>query len=384
MAAELLKPFLDIDLGGGSPLADVNVAAASSQHTAILAQLACELQKMRDQGHIQTIPHLVLLRREAYKQHLAPLLAQLIMPWLRDQLQQVAAEVRPLDLQGSPCVTDSTHVIGSSTSRVSHDYSAYCAVDGSESTFWCCKSMAGQATWEVQLPREACVWEVQVTFKPLSEFTGYSGLSMVPDQLKLEVAAADEARAQEWTTVCVTLPDAHTSMRVPLRFTTKRVRHVRLCMLGVSRWMAIQGVTVIELLDGCDATASREQVVQLSDADLLEAIGCVTAHATQEPSSVLSALPGRCIQLLNMCRDFLCVHVPWSLGKVDRVNYGLLQPRDMVLLAGGPQPLPRRLLAVPFRAKDSPSPSSEFAHPVMDRRSNSVPSAVPMPAAGLV
>ena len=78
---------------------------------------------------------------------------------------------------------------------------------------------------------------------------------------------------------------------------------------------------------------------------------------------MLAALPGRCVQLLNMCRDFLCVHLPWALGKVDRVSYGLLQPRDMALLAGTPQPLPRRLLAVPFRAKDSPSPSSEFAHP---------------------
>ena len=379
MAAELLKPFLDLDLGDCSSEGAAEVAvggdaasAASShrQHAAILAQL----RKMRERGQIQTIPHVVLLHRAAYKQHLAPLLARLIMPWLRDQLQQVAAEVRELDLQGCACIADSTHLI---SSRVGADFSAARAVDGCEGTFWCCRSMAGQATWEVLLPREACVWEVQVTFKPLSEFTGYSGLSMVPDQMRLEIATEGEARAMDWTTVCVALPDAHTSMRVPLSFTGKRVRHVRLCMLGVSRWMAIQGVQVVELLDGCDAVANRERVVQLSDDDLLQALGCAAAPAhtatTQlreaihepptPPPRMLSALPGRCIQLLNMCRDFLCVHLPWALGKVDRVSYGLLQPRDIALLAGTPQPLPRRLLAVPFRAKDSPSPSSEFAHP---------------------
>ena len=58
---------------------------------------------------------------------------------------------------------------------------------------------------------------------------------------------------------------------------------------------------------------------------------------------------------------------PTSLGatwQVDRVNYGLLSPKEMKEMSkAGGLPRSRRYLAVPFVGKDAPSHASEFAHP---------------------
>ena len=54
------------------------------------------------------------------------------------------------------------------------------------------------------------------------------------------------------------------------------------------------------------------------------------------------------------------------LSKVDRVAFGLLsttQLRRSRVQLGGVVPRKRRLLAVPFVGKDTPSRASEFSHP---------------------
>lgn len=76
------------------------------------------------------------------------------------------------------------------------------------------------------------------------------------------------------------------------------------------------------------------------------------------------------VQLLNLAHDWLHRLLPHVLAKIDRVSFGVLQASDLALTAGASSsaeieriPYSRRMMAVPFVAKDVPSRSSEFAHP---------------------
>ena len=70
-------------------------------------------------------------------------------------------------------------------------------------------------------------------------------------------------------------------------------------------------------------------------------------------------------KLLNLGHDWLQSYLPFVLQKINRVHFGLLQPADIEILEsdGVKIPLTRKLVAVPFVAKDVPSRASEFAHP---------------------
>ena len=58
--------------------------------------------------------------------------------------------------------------------------------------------------------------------------------------------------------------------------------------------------------------------------------------------------------------------LPFCLSKIDRVAFGLLstdQLRRARAFGGANLPRKRRLLAVPYVGKDTPSRASEFSHP---------------------
>jgi len=65
-------------------------------------------------------------------------------------------------------------------------------------------------------------------------------------------------------------------------------------------------------------------------------------------------------KLLNLAADWVQSYLMHSLSKIDRVAYGLLGEFDRQPPSA---PESRRLMAVPFLAKDVPSTNSEFAHP---------------------
>ncbi|CUG89319.1 zinc finger protein, putative [Bodo saltans] len=75
------------------------------------------------------------------------------------------------------------------------------------------------------------------------------------------------------------------------------------------------------------------------------------------------------MQLLFLARDWLTTILPHVLSKIDRVGFGMLQSADTPVASSSSSPpsslppLSRRLMAIPFVAKDVPSRSSEFAHP---------------------
>lgn len=70
-------------------------------------------------------------------------------------------------------------------------------------------------------------------------------------------------------------------------------------------------------------------------------------------------------KMLNLGYDWLTAYLPFVLQKISRVHFGLLQPFDIQQLEedGVKIPTSRKLVAVPFVAKDVPSRASEFAHP---------------------
>jgi len=70
-------------------------------------------------------------------------------------------------------------------------------------------------------------------------------------------------------------------------------------------------------------------------------------------------------KLLNLGHDWLISYLPFCLQKINRVHFGLLHPADIELLEseGVKIPTTRKLVSVPFVAKDVPSRASEFAHP---------------------
>lgn len=83
------------------------------------------------------------------------------------------------------------------------------------------------------------------------------------------------------------------------------------------------------------------------------------------------------IMRLNLARNWLLSFLPHTLGKIHRVDYGLLQQahldgwskeeqknkHDSRQAEPQPQSVSRLLMAVPFVGKDVPSRHSEFAHP---------------------
>lgn len=93
-------------------------------------------------------------------------------------------------------------------------------------------------------------------------------------------------------------------------------------------------------------------------------LGC----PTEEESAVwLGACCGgqESMQALNLARDWLNTYLPHILSKVNRVSYGVLNDNDAANFGPLMETMPRtrRVLAVPFLAKDAPSRASEFAHP---------------------
>ena len=63
--------------------------------------------------------------------------------------------------------------------------------------------------------------------------------------------------------------------------------------------------------------------------------------------------------MLNLSHELLAYTVPFVLGKINRVSFGILAEEQQL----PSDTISRRLLAVPFVGKDSPSRASEFSHP---------------------
>jgi hypothetical protein len=103
----------------------------------------------------------------------------------------------------------------------------------------------------------------------------------------------------------------------------------------------------------------------LSDEEIIQFLlrGNKAQHALLEKMKY--QLQDEHMKMLNLSHDWLSSYLPFVLQKINRVHFGLLQQHDLKLLEdnGVKIPTSRKLVAVPFVAKDVPSRASEFAHP---------------------
>jgi hypothetical protein len=106
----------------------------------------------------------------------------------------------------------------------------------------------------------------------------------------------------------------------------------------------------------------------LNALDYDEALVYLNGDVQQVPPHKLRQLSveGKQLKLLNLAFELLETIVPFVLSKVDRVAFGLLSTAQLHrsrAQLGEVVPRKRRLLAVPFVGKDTPSRASEFSHP---------------------
>ena len=103
----------------------------------------------------------------------------------------------------------------------------------------------------------------------------------------------------------------------------------------------------------------------VEDKHLLSYMVNGPAKDREAASAVSVALDDEYMKLLNLSHDLLDDFLPFMLGKIDRVSFGLLSKQDLkkTLESGQNVSLTRRLAAIPYVGKDIPSRASQFSHP---------------------
>jgi hypothetical protein len=71
------------------------------------------------------------------------------------------------------------------------------------------------------------------------------------------------------------------------------------------------------------------------------------------------------MKMLNLGREWITTLLPYLLSRMDRVHYGVHSDADLVAAMTHNKRMARsrKLLAVPFVGKDTPSRTNEFSHP---------------------
>jgi hypothetical protein len=93
-----------------------------------------------------------------------------------------------------------------------------------------------------------------------------------------------------------------------------------------------------------------------------EVLAAILQHNIPRPTQ--KRVGKRGMQLLNLANSWLTALLAHCLAKVNRVSYGLLQAHDLEKLGGSNKVSEvRKIVVVPFKGKDAPSPAAEFAHP---------------------
>jgi len=109
----------------------------------------------------------------------------------------------------------------------------------------------------------------------------------------------------------------------------------------------------------------RHQSVRVADRVILAFLASGPDADPETTRAIHNNLSDDQIKMLNLSRDWLESCLPHVLSKIDRVTFGLLNPKDLAEATERNPRMPktRKLLAVPFVGKDVPSRESEFSHP---------------------
>ena len=105
----------------------------------------------------------------------------------------------------------------------------------------------------------------------------------------------------------------------------------------------------------------------VSSPDVIKFLHTSTVHPNKDLEDNLRAsLTDHQMKMINLAREWVGVLLPFVLAATNRVTYGLLAPEHIARMSTDSASLVsknRRLTAIPFIGKDTPSESSEFAHP---------------------
>jgi len=109
----------------------------------------------------------------------------------------------------------------------------------------------------------------------------------------------------------------------------------------------------------------NKRLPSVEDKHLLSYMVNGPAKDREAASAVSVALDDEYMKLLNLSHELLDDYLPFMLGKIDRVSFGLLSKQDLnkTLDSGQNVSLTRRLAAIPYVGKDIPSRASQFSHP---------------------
>jgi hypothetical protein len=102
----------------------------------------------------------------------------------------------------------------------------------------------------------------------------------------------------------------------------------------------------------CLWLSNKNGLSALSDAEMLAYLSEGTQSAGAA-AAVHNKVFGDAAKMLNLSRDWICSFLPFVLGKINRVTFGLLSHEDLhrALAADPGMPKSRQLLAVPFVGK---------------------------------
>jgi hypothetical protein len=285
---------------------------------------------------VRANPHPVLMDASWYPEAMLPLLSSLVaVPWLRSVVADRQAKLVPLNPSAVASVSASSTKADTRTTTFTPSH----ALDAASEDFWCSAERPSSCTFDIHLVEPTRVAAVRVAFRPLSSFFGASGLSMLPELVELVVDGKVVASSVEFETKTLWL-DA------PVSCSTVSIR-----MGGTARWFAIASLRVF-------AAAPDHDAGSVTDEQLRRLVS--SAPSGDEDAAAVARLPPRGQAALTVARDTLTTYLPHVMGRVNRVNYGILRPTDELYATSGWR---RRLLAIPFRGKDAPSHGSEFAHP---------------------
>jgi hypothetical protein len=333
---------------------------------------------------LQLQPHIILVDKGFYPR-LVPAFVELLVPWLRAQCDRPDAMLEKLELNPAGAWADSCKPSKKGKESEEGTFSAGQAIaqtayfserDGFTQRFWCSDENVNTGNaiqnWYVKLPMRRQVGAVHIAFKERSDFPFFSGLLMVASEVHIylsddggETYTRIRSEPEFVERTIYTFQGQECSRSAASATTCPWATHVRVELIGVARWFALQTVEVLALEEGRAIELSDDEIALVLHSPSASAVATISRARGDDDAAVaslvarLALLPIQLRKVLELSRSYIHTFLPHALSKINCVSFGLL-PSSRVNMDESEG---RRLLAVPYVGKDQPSASSEFTHP---------------------
>eukprot|EP00937_MAST-01D_sp_MAST-1D-sp2_P005839 g5839.t1 len=348
---------------------------AGHNGSAVIAEIQRALARGKEARRMQTVPHMVLLDDEFYREHIRPAVAKWVLLWLHQNFEEEAglcvgaAAIEAAEagraralvskqlyrLEGG--AADALKAARGAASGAAPE--AGVGEGGSEEGVRAAEAQLAHAqeqlrAAELEAPRavlqaadvagaagEEARAQAAGNFLLLAYLAGHRTLakSELFDQV-----VEDEDRAE----------DVSAAMFLAEERRGKRVQELKGdVFLAHYEALCARGVPESDALPQADASAQAEAEEKVRVEEAEARARAATEHV------VKPRLTAHDTKLLNLAAEWVNCYLPHVISKIDRVTFGLLEAHYITRET----PTSRKLMAVPFVGKDVPSRSSEFAHP---------------------